>query len=71
MHSLGVREKSDERILGNGEFVEQLIQRSDQAGKEQFSDHERRQCTVSHVHRICKKEYGFDVMISNLNHKHH
>jgi len=36
-----VREKSDERILGSGEFVEQLIQQSDQARKKQFSDHER------------------------------
>lgn len=38
------------------EFVEQLIQQSDQARKERFSDHERRQRTVSYVHKICKKE---------------
>ena len=37
-----MREKSDERILCSGEFVEQLIQQSDQARKKQFSDHERR-----------------------------
>jgi len=43
-------------ILGSGEFVEQLIQQSDQARKEQFPDHERRQRTVSCVHKICKKE---------------
>jgi len=28
-----VREKSDERILGSGEFVEQLIEQSDQLRK--------------------------------------
>ena len=38
------------------EFVEQLIQQSDLARKEQFSVHERRQRTVSYVHGICKKE---------------
>jgi len=31
---IGVREKSDERILGSGEFVEQLIQQSDLSRKE-------------------------------------
>jgi len=43
-------------ILGSGEFVEPLIQQSDQARKEQFPDRERRQRTVSCVHKICKKE---------------
>lgn len=56
MRRLGAREKSDERILGSGEFVEQLIQQSDLARKEQFSVHKRRQRTVSYIHRICKKE---------------
>jgi hypothetical protein len=37
-----VREKSDEQILGSGEFVEQVIQQSDQVRKEQFFDYERR-----------------------------
>jgi hypothetical protein len=37
MRRLGMREKSDERILGSGEFVEQLIKESDQTRKEQFS----------------------------------
>jgi len=36
MHSLGVREKSDERILGSGEFVEQLIQQSARQEKSSF-----------------------------------
>jgi REP element-mobilizing transposase RayT len=38
----GVREKSDERILGSGEFVQQLIQQSDTERKRQFSMKENR-----------------------------
>ncbi|MBC8246123.1 MAG: transposase [Deltaproteobacteria bacterium] len=56
LRRLGVREKSDERILGSSEFVEQLIQQSDQARKEQFSVHERQRRIVLYVERICKKE---------------
>ena len=55
MRRLGVREKSDERILGSGEFVEQLIKQSDQTRKEQFSIHERLKRTVSHIDNICMK----------------
>lgn len=56
MRRLGVREKSDERILGSGEFVERLIEQSDQIRKEHFSGHERVKRTVSYVQKICKKE---------------
>jgi len=56
MHRIGVREKSDERILGSGEFVEQLIKQSDQTRKEQFAVYERLQHAVSYVEKICDKE---------------
>ncbi len=56
MRRLGVREKSDERILGKGEFVEQLIQRSDKRRKVQFSALERLQQAVVLVEEVCKKE---------------
>ena len=56
MRRLGVREKADERILGSGDFVEQLIQKSDQTRKEQFSIYERLQHAASHVEKICKAE---------------
>jgi REP element-mobilizing transposase RayT len=36
MRRLAVREKSDERILGSGEFVKQLIEQSDKTRKERF-----------------------------------
>ena len=63
MRRLGVREKSDERILGSGEFVEQLIEQSDQLRKEQFSLQQRLQRAASVVEKLCKKEY---VSISEL-----
>ena len=56
LRRLGVREKSDERILGSGEFVEQLIKESDQKRKEQFSVQERLNRVAKHVEKICKKE---------------
>jgi putative transposase len=52
----GIREKSDERILGSGAFVEQLIQESDQVRKEQFAPHERMKRAVSYIEKICMKE---------------
>ncbi len=52
----GAREKSDERILGSGKFVEKLIQESDQARKEQFAPHERMKRAVSFIQKICIKE---------------
>jgi putative transposase len=56
MRRLGVREKSDERILGRGEFVEQLIKESDQPRKEQFSVQQRLKRAASVVEKLCKKE---------------
>ncbi len=56
MRRLGVREKSDERILGSGEFVEQLIQEANQTRKKQFSIYERLQHAASHIEKICKAE---------------
>jgi REP element-mobilizing transposase RayT len=56
MRRLGVREKSDERILGSGEFVKQLIGQSDKTRKEQFSVQERLQRASYLVKKVCKKE---------------
>jgi REP element-mobilizing transposase RayT len=53
---LGIREKSDERILGSGKFVEQLIKESDQTRKAQFSVKEHLHRVAKHVEKICKKE---------------
>jgi len=56
MRRFGVREKSDERILGSGEFVQQLISQSDQIRKGQFSAHERMQRVTIEVENKCRKE---------------
>jgi putative transposase len=56
MRRLGVREKSDERILGSGDFIEQLIEHSDRTSREQFSDQERIQRVALLVEKVCKKE---------------
>lgn len=56
----GVREKSDERILGSGEFVQQLIQQSDIERKRQFSRKENLELAVWYIKRECKDE-GVDI----------
>lgn len=56
IHRTGIRQKSDERILGSGEFVELLIKESDHARKAQFIGHEREDIAVSYIQKICKQE---------------
>jgi putative transposase len=57
MRRQGVREKSDERILGSGEFVEQLIQQSDEERKKQFSGREALREAIAHIERVCNDEH--------------
>ncbi len=52
----GMREKADERILGSGEFVEQLIKQADESIKYQFIDPERLKVAVRLIEKVCKKE---------------
>jgi len=56
MRRRGVREKSDERILGGGEFVEQLIRQSDQSRKEHFSALQLSQQAAALVGQVCKEQ---------------
>lgn len=56
----GVREKSDERILGSGEFVQQLIQQSDIERKRQFSMKENLEQAIWYIKKECKNE-GVDI----------
>jgi len=53
---LGVREKSDERILGSGNFVEKLIREADHIRKIQFTAHERQQKAIAKIKDVCRKE---------------
>ena len=52
----GVREKSDERILGSGEFVQHLIQQSDTERKRQFYRKENMELAIWYIKRECKDE---------------
>ena len=50
----GVREKSDERILGSGDFVQQLIEQSDEERKRQFHGIENREMAIQYIKRECE-----------------
>jgi len=56
MRRSGMREKSDERILGGGEFVSQLIEQSDEIRKEQFLDGKGLQHISHLIEEICAEE---------------
>jgi REP element-mobilizing transposase RayT len=56
MRRMGEREKSDERILGGGEFVQQLINQSDTTRKDQFSPMKQLQQATQLVKKVCQKE---------------
>jgi len=56
LRRLGVREKSDERILGSSAFVEELIRQSDQERRRQFSVQKRLQRANTLMETVCKEE---------------
>jgi hypothetical protein len=65
LRRLGIREKSDERILGSGEFVEHLIDHSDAIRKNQFSLLQQSEKAAKRVQKICKNErVGFGELMS-------
>ena len=53
---IGEKEASDERILGSGQFVEQIIQESDLADKYRYSDIGRKRKAVEIVNKECRKQ---------------
>ena len=50
----GIREKSDERILGSGEFVQQLIQNADEERKKQFTGRTNLEIAIDYIMSECK-----------------
>jgi len=58
----GIREKSDERILGSGEFVQQLIQQSDEERRKQFFSRENHEIAIDHIMKECK-DAGVDIKV--------
>jgi len=53
---LGMRERSDERILGSGEFVDHLLKSVDKKVKHQFVRHDRMKKIDQFIEKICKQE---------------
>ena len=56
MRRLGLKEKSDERILGSGDFVDQVVQDADKALRYQFSDRERGERIERYIDTVCQEE---------------
>ncbi len=52
----GSRELSDERILGSGDFVEQVTKEADKIVKYQFPANQRGQEVERFIEEVCKKE---------------
>lgn len=50
------REMSDARILGSGEFVEQIVKEASNHVKFQFSKNERRRNVEEYIATVCKQE---------------
>ena len=50
------REMSDARILGSGEFVEQIVKEASIQVKYQFSENERRRKVEEYIATVCKQE---------------
>jgi len=56
MRALGDREMSDERILGSGDFVEQLLKETDETTKHYLPAHERKMNAKNFIVDQCRKE---------------
>lgn len=56
MRALGKKEMSDERILGSGDFVEQLLKETDETTKHYFPAHEIIKSAKEFIIAQCKKE---------------
>jgi len=57
MRRLGIFERSDERILGSGEFVESMLKDADENLKYQFSSGEQMKRADSVIEIICEQEH--------------
>lgn len=55
MRRQGDRELSDEKILGSGEFVKQIIEKADQKIKYQFSLEERIKQAEKFIRKTCRE----------------
>lgn len=51
---IGEKEASDERILGSGQFVEQIIRETDLSDRYRYSERDRKQRAVDIIRKECK-----------------
>ena len=70
MRRSGVREKSDERILGSGKFVKRLIQQSAKFKKKKLPTGEGLKRASLLIDKTCKKE-GVDVEVLKRGNRQH
>ena len=53
---LGLKEKSDDRILGSGDFVNEIVGEADLNVRQRFSDHERAERIQKHIREQCREQ---------------
>ena len=70
MRRSGVREKSDERILGSGKFVKRLIQQSAKFKKKKLPTGEGLKRASLLIDKTCKRE-GVDVEVLKRGNRQH
>ena len=53
IHQLGIKERTDERILGTGDFVNKMVTEADEAFRPQFSKRERVEKIERYTKALC------------------
>jgi len=56
MRRLGLKEQSDDRILGSGDFVNEIIGEADLNVRQRFSDHEHAERIQKHIRDQCREQ---------------
>jgi len=56
MRRLGLKERSDERILGSGNFVDEVVSEAEESLRRQFSKQERAEKIERHIKDLCRAE---------------
>ena len=56
MRKLGLKERSDERILGSGDFVNEVVNEANKALRHQFAGRERAEKVDQYIKELCQEE---------------
>ena len=65
MRKSGIKEDSDERILGSGEFVSEMIKQADKKVKFQLPRPERQKAIKAEIKIVCKSEEVTEAMLQS------